>query len=103
MKDEEIRDLIARSIRSEMGDGSWDARDAEDLADALMAHAIPVIVAAVEARAQGRIEADWMECADCGLAAMDLPDGADPDLIFERGDDGVMRCEGCHLRRENRR
>lgn len=35
------------------------------------------------------------ECDDCGLAAMDLLDGVDPELIFERDDDGVMRCQGC--------
>lgn len=35
------------------------------------------------------------ECEDCGLAAMDLPDGVDPELIFERSDDGVMRDQGC--------
>lgn len=43
------------------------------------------------------------ECEDCGLAAMDLPDGVDPEFIFERGDDGAMRCQGCDLRRDNRR
>lgn len=36
-----------------------------------------------------------LECETCGLAAMDLPDGIDPELIFEPGDDGVMRCQGC--------
>jgi hypothetical protein len=35
------------------------------------------------------------ECADCWLAACDLPDGFDPEFVFERGDDGVMRCQGC--------
>lgn len=36
-----------------------------------------------------------LECEDCGLAAMDLPDGVDPEFVFERGDDGVIRCQGC--------
>lgn len=36
-----------------------------------------------------------VECEDCGLVPFDLPDGVDPELIFERGDDGVMRCQGC--------
>lgn len=35
------------------------------------------------------------ECDGCGLAAMDLPDGVEPELIFERDDDGIMRCQGC--------
>jgi len=35
------------------------------------------------------------ECEGCGLAAMDLPDGVDPELIFERDEDGVMLCQGC--------
>ena len=43
------------------------------------------------------------ECDDCGLAAMDLPDGVEPEFIFEHGDDGAMRCQGCALRWENRR
>lgn len=30
------------------------------------------------------------ECENCGLAACDLPDGVDPELIFE---DGL--CQGC--------
>jgi hypothetical protein len=34
---------------------------------------------------------------------MDLPDGVDPEFIFETCDDGVMRCQGCLLRREYRR
>jgi len=37
------------------------------------------------------------ECEDCGLAAMDLPDGVDPELIFKPGDDGVMRDQGCQV------
>lgn len=40
------------------------------------------------------------ECEDCGLAAMDLPDGVEPELIFERGDDRVMRCQGCQMNAE---
>jgi hypothetical protein len=39
------------------------------------------------------------ECEDCGLAAMDLPDEVDPEFIFERGDDDVMRCQGCEANR----
>jgi len=35
------------------------------------------------------------ECESCGLAAMDLPDGVDPDFIFEVGDDGTVLCQGC--------
>lgn len=35
------------------------------------------------------------ECEDCGLVAFDLPEGVDPELIFERDEDGVMRCQGC--------
>lgn len=38
-----------------------------------------------------------MECAGCGLTPFDLPDGVNPELIFDRGDDGVMRCQGCQL------
>jgi hypothetical protein len=41
-----------------------------------------------------------VECADCGLVPFDLPDGVDPEFIFERGDDGVMRCQGCAMRTE---
>ena len=36
------------------------------------------------------------ECEDCGLAAMDLPDGFDPEFVFTVEDDDVMRCQGCH-------
>lgn len=39
------------------------------------------------------------ECADCGLVPFDLPDEVDPEFIFERGDDGVMRCQGCEANR----
>lgn len=39
------------------------------------------------------------ECEDCGLAACDLPDEVDPEFIFERGADGVMRCQGCEAAR----
>lgn len=35
------------------------------------------------------------ECEVCGLAACDLPDEVDPDLIFEVGEDGVRRCQAC--------
>jgi len=35
------------------------------------------------------------ECADCGITPMDLPDGVDPEFVFERDDDGAMRCQGC--------
>ena len=35
------------------------------------------------------------ECEGCGLAAMDLPDGVDPELIFERDDYGDLLCQGC--------
>jgi len=34
-----------------------------------------------------------MECVVCGLAPCDLPDGVDPELVFERGDDGQWRCQ----------
>lgn len=36
------------------------------------------------------------ECDTCGLAACDLPDGVDPELIFER-ESGVIRCQACAL------
>ncbi|MDQ3224617.1 MAG: hypothetical protein M3Q75_14275 [Gemmatimonadota bacterium] len=36
------------------------------------------------------------ECDACGVAACDLPDGVDPELIFER-ESGVTRCRGCIL------
>lgn len=36
------------------------------------------------------------ECEDCGLTAMDLPDGVDPEFVFEYDDDGAVRCQGCH-------
>lgn len=36
-----------------------------------------------------------MECVTCGLAPCDLPDGVDPDLVFERGEDGEIRCQVC--------
>lgn len=35
-----------------------------------------------------------IECAICGLAPCDLPDGVDPDLIFDT-EDGETRCQGC--------
>ena len=35
-----------------------------------------------------------LECDVCGLAACDLPDGVDPELIFEC-DEGVMHCPTC--------
>ncbi len=34
------------------------------------------------------------ECDECGLAAVDLPDGVDPDLIFQRVGGRVL-CQGC--------
>lgn len=34
------------------------------------------------------------ECDECGVAACDLPDGIDPDLIFE-GCCGQVFCQGC--------
>ena len=36
-----------------------------------------------------------MECVVCGLAAGDLPDGVDPELVFERGEDGEWRDQAC--------
>lgn len=33
------------------------------------------------------------ECATCGLAPCDLPDGVDPEFVFERGADGEWRCQ----------
>lgn len=33
-----------------------------------------------------------MECVTCGLAPCDLPDGVDPDLVFERVD-GKVYCQ----------
>lgn len=35
------------------------------------------------------------ECAVCGLAPCDLPDGVDPELVFERGEDGGWRDQAC--------
>lgn len=37
------------------------------------------------------------ECDRCGLAACDLPDGVDPEFIFESADDGTgdVCCQGC--------
>lgn len=38
------------------------------------------------------------ECDGCGLAACDLPDGVDPDLIFEvNNDNGRTYCQTCQL------
>lgn len=31
-----------------------------------------------------------LECVCCGLAAVDLPDGVDPEFVFEGG-----YCQGC--------
>ncbi|MEV4672158.1 hypothetical protein AB0K34_10950 [Actinomadura sp. NPDC049382] len=36
-----------------------------------------------------------MECVLCGIASCDLPDSVEPELVFERGDDGQLRCQGC--------
>lgn len=36
-----------------------------------------------------------LECARCGLAPVDLPDGVDPELIFETGPDGRIYDQGC--------
>jgi hypothetical protein len=33
-----------------------------------------------------------MECTVCGLAPCDLPDGVDPEFVFERVD-GETRCQ----------
>lgn len=35
-----------------------------------------------------------IECATCGLAPCDLPDGIDPELIFDT-EDGETRCHAC--------
>lgn len=35
------------------------------------------------------------ECDGCGLTACDLPDGVDPDLIFEGDGRGNVYCQGC--------
>lgn len=34
------------------------------------------------------------ECDTCGLATCDLPDGVDPELVFEVTEDGTF-CGGC--------
>jgi hypothetical protein len=34
------------------------------------------------------------ECDRCGLAACDLPDGVEPELIFERVGTAML-CQGC--------
>lgn len=44
-----------------------------------------------------------VECADCGLVPFDLPDGVDAEFVFERGEDGVMRCRGCQELHDHRR
>ncbi len=38
-----------------------------------------------------------LECDRCGIAACDLPDGLDPELVFESADDGTgdVLCGGC--------
>lgn len=36
-----------------------------------------------------------VECARCGLTPFDLPDEVDPELVFERGDDGRWYDQGC--------
>lgn len=38
-----------------------------------------------------------LECDRCGLAACDLPDEVDPELFFDRADDGTgdMLCRAC--------
>lgn len=36
-----------------------------------------------------------MDCATCGLTPADLPLGVDPDVVFDRDDDGEIRCQGC--------
>ncbi len=38
------------------------------------------------------------ECADCGLCPIDLPDGVDPEFVFEVCDDDQVRCQGCAAR-----
>jgi Zn ribbon nucleic-acid-binding protein len=38
--------------------------------------------------------AEHLECDACGLAACDLPDGVDPELIFERDIHGMF-CPAC--------
>lgn len=35
------------------------------------------------------------ECDGCGIAACDLPDGVDPDEVFERMNGQVVLCIGC--------
>lgn len=35
------------------------------------------------------------ECEGCGLAAMDLPDGVDPEFIFAPDQHGITWCQGC--------
>ena len=34
-----------------------------------------------------------VECVTCGLTPFDLPDGIDPDLIFEVAEDGQTYCQ----------
>lgn len=36
-----------------------------------------------------------VECARCGLTPIDLPDGIDPEALFERGPDGQWYDQGC--------
>jgi hypothetical protein len=35
------------------------------------------------------------ECDRCGVAECDLPDGVDPEFVFERTERGTF-CQGCY-------
>lgn len=35
------------------------------------------------------------ECDGCGLAPCDLPDGVDPELVFQPDGQGHIYCQGC--------
>lgn len=41
------------------------------------------------------------ECDFCGLSDFDLPDGIDPDFIFETVHSGEMACQGCAMTAES--
>lgn len=37
------------------------------------------------------------ECDGCGLAPCDLPDGVDPELVFQPDGQGHTYCQGCAM------
>lgn len=43
----------------------------------------------------------FYECEFCGLSEFDLPDGVEPDLIFETLYSGETACQGCAITEES--